>query len=204
MQHRTGTRAVILPVLIATFTASACAETEPVAPEPGAYLQAAVESAENVITYREVAYFQESSNPAAGIDRTFSVRSASDSSPRSLKIYRQHGGRPAAGRYTLVALDPANPALEGFTAWYDYSADGTAYRYVARSGELVVRESSADVIAGTFEIEARLRSEVWGGGRTPGGRTYEDGSGVPTLRIRGSFRAVPPPEMKVYLEPGGS
>lgn len=130
--------------------------------------------------------------PARVGTAALSARSESDGTAMGLKISRNNETRFATGSFVFGLTDPS--AMESgarFEVWRQ--ADGVLDRFVADRGTLEVKESTAQRLEGSFEVEAfRFCRETHGqDGYVPvdgpceiPGETIE---GAPRITVTGTF-----------------
>ena len=110
-------------------------------------------------------------------------------------IARYGAGQPAAGRYALEPPEPLDRVDPGGRLYAVYLAGArhpgdTTRGFVSVSGELVVTESSAQRLAGTFRFTGREYFAAWSpGGQRGSGTPAEPSADGGTVVVSGTFTA---------------
>lgn len=138
--------------------------------------------------------------PTDESSEAFSLSSRADDVEgiRRLAVFRVGGGRPAVGVHLLQNIDLGVNDAYGIVATYSRtSAMGDlSEHFVSTAGELVITQSTPDILEGTFAFDAErycLRERVGDDALLEGpcslvGETLDDAK---IISVHGSFVAVP-------------
>jgi hypothetical protein len=166
---------------------NACAST-PAENSPNSFFRATISGAV-VTSYSAGSYFTIGDSVDGGQRRAFYVNSLSQEggAPQGF-ILHSLGGLPAAGRYALATDNRQSAAA--FTMIYFRSVD--AYEaFVSLDGELVITQSSANHVAGSFRTRVarycRRGGQVVDGSCTPSSVSQD----ALQLTLQGEFSAKP-------------
>lgn len=150
--------------------------------------------------YEGTGFFHIGSDPRVGISVKFTLNSdgVGEYAGQRLMLYRPGKGQPSEGVFRLGPLDTRRGPPEGFTAYFSRVVDGRYEAYTARSGEVIITESSRGRVEGRFRLIGVLYCRGLTRGR-PGSSGYESWCtgpntltpGAPEIEVTGSFAAVP-------------
>jgi hypothetical protein len=166
-----------LYTLLAAAVVGACSDdSDPIGPRPGGIYTAAVTGGVTASLTGSALFGADMNDDG---DMIFAIALGDSTSDHVVILARKGTTRPVPGTYTLVnALDSG--AVDGWTALHIVgNGDELAEMFLGTSGELVITESSADRLKGTFGYAGR---------GIPG--TVPSAEPV-TITVQGTFDAAP-------------
>lgn len=122
---------------------------------PGSWLQASIRGAHDA-EYAGTGDFTVGSGHDDSVQFILNSRDLDAAVGQRLIIYRPGDGQPEPGLYTLAPLERRAGMLRGLTAFYYREENGRIEAFTGSTGELLVTESGADLIEGTFRFTGKL------------------------------------------------